>query len=75
MARAFVRTCAVALLPRAGVLVSLTAPKMCAVHFAGTHFLGGRFGWMLIDKSETDETLSGSSGVHKSFHCAAVADA
>ncbi len=25
------------------VLVSLTAPKLCAKHFTGTHFLGGRF--------------------------------
>uniref|UniRef100_A0A0N4U8N4 NAD(P)H-hydrate epimerase n=1 Tax=Dracunculus medinensis TaxID=318479 RepID=A0A0N4U8N4_DRAME len=24
-------------------LISLTAPKMCAKHFDGTHFLGGRF--------------------------------
>ena len=25
------------------MLVSLTAPKMCAQHFAGTHYVGGRF--------------------------------
>ena len=56
-----------ALLPCAGVLVSLTAPKMCAVHFAGRHFLGGRFGWILIEKSVSwsGETVSGSSSVHK----------
>ena len=30
-----------ALLPDA--LISLTAPKLCAAHFAGRHFLGGRF--------------------------------
>ncbi|CAE7946228.1 Slc25a16, partial [Symbiodinium sp. KB8] len=49
------------------VLVSLTAPKMCAVHFAGRHFLGGRFGWILIEKSVSwsGETVSGSSSVHK----------
>ena len=28
----------------AGFLISLTAPKMCAAHFKGRHFLGGRFG-------------------------------
>lgn len=27
----------------ASVLVSLTAPKLCAKHFQGRHFLGGRF--------------------------------
>ncbi|CAK9081050.1 unnamed protein product [Durusdinium trenchii] len=26
-----------------GLLISLTAPKMCAAHFKGRHFLGGRF--------------------------------
>lgn len=26
-----------------GFLISLTAPKMCAAHFKGRHFLGGRF--------------------------------
>ena len=25
------------------VLISLTAPKLCAKHFKGRHFLGGRF--------------------------------
>ena len=25
------------------VLVSLTAPKKCASHFAGRHYVGGRF--------------------------------
>jgi hypothetical protein len=25
------------------VLVSLTAPKLCAKHFSMTHYLGGRF--------------------------------
>ncbi|CAE7595423.1 PPOX1 [Symbiodinium natans] len=25
------------------ILISLTAPKMCAAHFTGKHFLGGRF--------------------------------
>jgi len=25
------------------VLVSLTAPKKCALHFTGNHYLGGRF--------------------------------
>mmetsp|Transcript_16628 Transcript_16628/g.31451 ORF Transcript_16628/g.31451 Transcript_16628/m.31451 type:complete len:246 (-) Transcript_16628:49-786(-) len=25
------------------ILISLTAPKMCASHFSGRHFLGGRF--------------------------------
>lgn len=25
------------------LLVSLTAPKLCATHFKGTHYLGGRF--------------------------------
>ena len=24
-------------------LISLTAPKLCATHFRGRHFLGGRF--------------------------------
>lgn len=28
---------------RADVLISLTAPKLCARHFRGRHFLGGRF--------------------------------
>jgi NAD(P)H-hydrate epimerase len=25
------------------VLISLTAPKLCAKHFKGRHFIGGRF--------------------------------
>ena len=28
---------------RPEVLVSLTAPKKCAAHFSGRHYVGGRF--------------------------------
>ena len=28
---------------RPEVLVSLTAPKKCATHFSGRHYVGGRF--------------------------------
>lgn len=50
--------------PAAGLLISLTAPKMCAAHFKGRHFLGGRFGSGSSAEEEAEFGVSWLSEPH-----------